>query len=247
MIRILVAEDNAVNRELLRELLEARGYTVSEACDGQQALRIIEQTHPDIVLLDISMPVLDGYAVARKIRENPAFAPLSILAITAYAMQGDREKILNSGFDGYLSKPVNASALTDELERLLRKQEDRNTPPHQSPEGQANGKPRAAGEKERYESMEKSNGGLPPQFVHDLVNELAVISSHCDLLKRHVGTGSQSSKRVDVIKAVAHHVARELHEHQCQLTAETSRRLDQVPYRDAETDSSSKEPKCTKL
>jgi len=145
MIRILVAEDNAVNRELLRELLEARGYTVSEAYDGQEALRMIEQTHPDILLLDISMPVLDGYAVARKVRENPALAPLSILAITAYAMQGDREKILNSGFDGYLSKPVNASALTDELERLLCKREDRNTAPNQSPEGKASGKTRAAG------------------------------------------------------------------------------------------------------
>jgi CheY-like chemotaxis protein len=121
MIRILVAEDNAVNRELLRELLEARGYTVSEACDGQEALHMIEQSLPELLLLDIGMPVLDGFAVIRKIRENPRLAPLPVVAVTAYAMRGDREKILASGFDGYLSKPLNPSSLTQELDRLLTK------------------------------------------------------------------------------------------------------------------------------
>jgi CheY-like chemotaxis protein len=121
MIRILVAEDNAVNRELLRELLEARGYSVSEACDGQEALHMIEQSLPELLLLDIGMPVLDGFAVIRKIRENPRLAPLPVVAVTAYAMRGDREKILASGFDGYLSKPLNPSSLTQELDRLLTK------------------------------------------------------------------------------------------------------------------------------
>ena len=109
MIRILVAEDNAVNRELLRELLEARGYTVFEACDGQAALQMIEQTKPELLLLDIGMPLLDGIGVIRKIRENPRLKLLPVVAVTAYAMRGDREKILASGFDGYLSKPLNPS------------------------------------------------------------------------------------------------------------------------------------------
>jgi CheY-like chemotaxis protein len=121
MIRILVAEDNAVNRELLRELLEARGYTVVEACDGQEALRMIEQTKPELLLLDIGMPVLDGFGVIRKIRENPRLKLLPVVAVTAYAMRGDREKILASGFDGYLSKPLNPSLLAAELDRLLTK------------------------------------------------------------------------------------------------------------------------------
>jgi two-component system, sensor histidine kinase and response regulator len=120
MIKVLIAEDNAVNRELLRELLEMRGYTVIEACDGEEALRAIEQTQPDLLLLDIGMPVLDGFGVIRQLRENPRFASLPVVAITAYAMQGDREKILSSKFDGYLSKPVNAQALGQELDRLLR-------------------------------------------------------------------------------------------------------------------------------
>ena len=119
MTKVLIAEDNAVNRELLRELLEIRGYTVVEACDGEEALRMIEQTQPDLLLLDIGMPVLDGFAVVRKIRENPRLAPLPVVAVTAYAMQGDREKILDSQFDGYLSKPVDARLLGEELDRPL--------------------------------------------------------------------------------------------------------------------------------
>jgi CheY-like chemotaxis protein len=122
MIKVLIAEDNAVNRELLRELLEARDYTVLEACDGQEALNTIDEAHPELLLLDIGMPVLDGFAVIRKIRENPRLARLPVVAVTAYAMQGDRERILKAGFDGYLSKPVNAPSLAQELDRVLRVQ-----------------------------------------------------------------------------------------------------------------------------
>jgi two-component system, cell cycle response regulator DivK len=119
MMKILIAEDNEINRELLRELLEIRGYSVVDACDGQEALNMIEQTHPDLLLLDIGMPVLDGFAVIRKIRQNSQLAKLPVVAVTAYAMQGDRDRILNSGFDGYLSKPIDANALAAELDRLL--------------------------------------------------------------------------------------------------------------------------------
>ena len=136
MTKVLIAEDNAVNRELLRELLEIGGYEVLEACDGQQALYMIEQTQPDILLLDIGMPVLDGFGVIRKIRENPCLATLPVLAVTAYAMQGDREKIMKSGFNGYLSKPVDARSLAEELKRLLSTRDDRNAPPNQSNESQ---------------------------------------------------------------------------------------------------------------
>lgn len=141
MTKVLIAEDNAVNRELLRELLEARGYAVTEARDGQEALHMVEQTQPDILLLDIGMPLMDGFAVVRKIRENPRLATLPVLAVTAYAMQGDQERMLDSGFDGYLSKPVNARSLVQELDRLLAKREGKSTPP----ESQAGGKARAAG------------------------------------------------------------------------------------------------------
>jgi CheY-like chemotaxis protein len=125
MMKVLIAEDNAVNRELLRELLELRGYAVLEACDGKEALHMIEQERPELLLLDIGMPVMDGFAVIRRIRENPLLAPLPVVAVTAYAMRGDREKILNSGFDGYLSKPVDARSLAEELTRLLDRRDEK--------------------------------------------------------------------------------------------------------------------------
>lgn len=119
MSKVLIAEDNPVNRELLRELLQTRGHSVTEACDGQEALQRIEESRPDILFLDLDMPVLDGFATVRRIRENPATAALTVLAVTAYAMQGDREKVLTSGFDGYLSKPIQSRLLFEEMERFL--------------------------------------------------------------------------------------------------------------------------------
>ncbi|MFY9558785.1 MAG: response regulator [Terriglobales bacterium] len=147
MTKVLIAEDNAVNRELLRELLEMRGYTVFEACDGQETLQMIEQTQPDLLLLDIGMPVLDGFAVVCKIRDNPRLAKLPVVAVTAYAMQDDREKILNSKFDGYLSKPVNSRSLMEEVDRLLSQRDTRNAP-NELHERQPDGKARAAGNSE---------------------------------------------------------------------------------------------------
>lgn len=136
MKTILIAEDNPTNRELLRELLEIRGYTVAEARDGQEALAMVEQTLPDILLLDIGMPQLDGFAVVRKLRENPRFISLPVVAVTAYAMQGDREKIMTSGFDGYLSKPVNSGSLVQELDRLLPRSDTQSAASTQSCENQ---------------------------------------------------------------------------------------------------------------
>lgn len=120
MTRVLIAEDNPVNRELLRELLEVRDCSVSEACNGQEALQMIEESMPDILLLDLGMPVLDGFGTIRRIRENAAFAKLPVLAVTAYAMRGDQEKIIDAGFDGYLSKPIDVAKLMAEIDRLLK-------------------------------------------------------------------------------------------------------------------------------
>jgi two-component system, cell cycle response regulator DivK len=121
MIKVLIAEDNPVNRELLRELLEGRGYEVEEACDGEEALVMVERARPNAVLLDLGMPKLDGYGVIKKIREDNKLVDLPVMAVTAYAMRGDREKILAAGFDGYLSKPINAVLLGEELDKLLGK------------------------------------------------------------------------------------------------------------------------------
>lgn len=119
MRKILVAEDDPASRELVREILAACGYEVVEARDGDEALRKIEQTVPDLVLLDIQMPVLDGFAVLRQVRQDPRFATLRIVALTAFAMWGDREKVLEAGFDAYLAKPLDAASLRAQIEQLI--------------------------------------------------------------------------------------------------------------------------------
>lgn len=119
MMRILVAEDNPINSELLRELLELRGHEVVEVANGWQALARIEQACPDLVMLDIQMPLLDGFGVIRNLRQNQRFAGLKIVALTAYAMEGDREKVMTAGFDGYLTKPIDTADLDEMLARLL--------------------------------------------------------------------------------------------------------------------------------
>jgi two-component system cell cycle response regulator DivK len=117
--RILVAEDNDTNRELLRIVLENQGYEVIEAATGKQVLAVLETTHPDLVLLDIQMPELDGYKVISLIRENPVLKSLRVVALTAFAMDGDREKAMSAGFDGYLTKPIEIANLKMSIKSWL--------------------------------------------------------------------------------------------------------------------------------
>ena len=119
MKKILIAEDDPDSREVTRINLQAWGYEVVEACDGREALEKINETSPDLVLLDIQMPFLDGFAVLRQLRQDVRFATLPVAAVTAYAMQGDKEKALESGFCTYITKPINATALQKAIEQIL--------------------------------------------------------------------------------------------------------------------------------
>ena len=121
MKKILVAEDNPASSELIIEVLSGRGYEIIEACDGRQALQKIEETEPDLVLLDIQLPILDGFAVLFQLRQNPRFANLRVVAVTANVMKEDREKGLKAGFDAYIGKPIDAAALRLQVEQLLLK------------------------------------------------------------------------------------------------------------------------------
>ena len=117
--KILIAEDDPASRELVREILAAQGYQVIEAADGQEALRMAEEEVPDLVLLDIQLPRVNGLAVVRQLRQNPRLANLRVVAVTAYAMRGDKEKALDAGFDAYITKPIDATALRNQIEQLL--------------------------------------------------------------------------------------------------------------------------------
>jgi two-component system, cell cycle response regulator DivK len=121
MKKILVAEDNPANRELIRAMLESRGYEVVEADDGEDALLKTRETAPDLVLMDVQMPRLDGVGALQRMRREPGLASIPVIALTAYAMRGDREQFLAAGFDGYLSKPIEARALWGQVQTLLRR------------------------------------------------------------------------------------------------------------------------------
>jgi PAS domain S-box-containing protein len=114
--RVLVADDNPAGRELVRESLAGYVGSIIEASDGREALDKMRETLPDLVLLDIQMPEMDGYAVLREIRSDPALRGLRVVALTAFAMQGDRERALEAGFDDYLTKPVTVARLKAQLD-----------------------------------------------------------------------------------------------------------------------------------
>ncbi|HYM07337.1 MAG TPA: response regulator [Terriglobales bacterium] len=119
MKKVLVADDNPVSRELIREILEAEDCEVIEAGNGHEALEKVREHQPDLALLDIQMPILDGNAVIRELREDPRFANLPVVALTAYAMQGDREKALALGFTSYITKPIDIPGFRSQVARLL--------------------------------------------------------------------------------------------------------------------------------
>jgi two-component system cell cycle response regulator DivK len=119
MKKVLVADDKATGRELIRTVLEQCGCCVFEAGDGMEAVRKAREMLPDLIILDLHMPVLDGFGAFRELRGEEKFAATPIIALTASAMQGDRERALSAGFTSYLAKPISLNVLRGEVERLL--------------------------------------------------------------------------------------------------------------------------------
>jgi two-component system, cell cycle response regulator DivK len=115
--RILVVEDNERNMKLLRDVLQAIGYRTLEASTGAQALALATE-HPALVLMDIRLPDMDGVEALRRLRLDPRTAAIPVLAVTAQAMKGDRERFMQAGFDGYLSKPVDVDELIETVARF---------------------------------------------------------------------------------------------------------------------------------
>ena len=115
--QVLVVEDNEKNMKLFRDVLSATGYRTLEATTGSEAVEMAAEHAPDLVLMDIQMPDFDGVEALRRLRADARTASLRVLAVTAQAMQGDREHFLAAGFDGYLSKPVNVQELLGTVRR----------------------------------------------------------------------------------------------------------------------------------
>jgi CheY-like chemotaxis protein len=115
----LLVEDHEPNRDMLTRRLERRGYTILVAGDGPQGLELAQQERPGLVLLDLSLPLMDGWAVCRALKADPATRTIPIIALTAHAMAGDREKALEAGADDYDTKPVDLPRLLAKIEALL--------------------------------------------------------------------------------------------------------------------------------
>lgn len=118
---VLVVEDNEKNRKLMRVILKAKGYTVIEAATGEEALGILKAQKPDIILMDIQLPGIDGITLVKQIKADTAIKDIPIIAVTAYAMKGDEQKILDAGCNAYISKPINTQELPLMVEKYIKK------------------------------------------------------------------------------------------------------------------------------
>ena len=116
---ILYVEDNSDNRTLVRRILISEDYSLIEATNAFEALEVLKTTRPDLILMDINMPDMDGYTLTTKIKTTPGFEQVPILALTANVMRGDWEKTMEAGCDGYIQKPIDIDQLLKEIERFL--------------------------------------------------------------------------------------------------------------------------------
>jgi two-component system cell cycle response regulator DivK len=121
---ILIVEDNEKNLKLVRDLLQFKGYRTLEAGTAEQAIALAGAHQPDLVLMDIQLPDLDGVSALGRLRADPLTAPLRVVALTAFAMQADRERFLQAGFDGYLVKPINIREFPDQIRQLCERERD---------------------------------------------------------------------------------------------------------------------------
>lgn len=117
---VLYVEDNVDNRTLVKRILMAEGYNLLEAVNAAQALEILKDAQPDLILMDINMPDMDGYSLTAKIKDTPGLESIPIIALTANVMRGDRERSLEAGCDGYIQKPIDIDLLSEQIERFLR-------------------------------------------------------------------------------------------------------------------------------
>jgi CheY-like chemotaxis protein len=117
--RVLLVEDNPANLSLMQYLLQASGYTTLTATDGREGVIVAQRELPNVILMDLQMPIMNGYEAARQVKEVPALRGVPVIAVTALAMVGDRDKILARGFDGYIAKPITPERFVSEVEAFM--------------------------------------------------------------------------------------------------------------------------------
>ncbi len=120
MSTILLVEDNELNRDMLTRRLERKGFKIESAADGEAALQMVAQQHPDLILMDMNLPVLNGWSTCRALRADPATRAIPVIALTAHAMAGDEQKALDAGCDDYTTKPIDFPLLLAKINKLLK-------------------------------------------------------------------------------------------------------------------------------
>ncbi len=115
----MIVEDNELNMKLFHDVIDSRGYSIIQTSSGLEALDLAKQHHPDLILMDIQLPEVSGLVVAQWLKENDSTADIPVIAITAFAMKGDEERILNSGCEGYISKPISISHFLATIEEFI--------------------------------------------------------------------------------------------------------------------------------
>lgn len=121
MAKILIVEDNEMNRDMLSRRLQRKGFEVVMAVDGEEGVKMAQSETPDLILMDMSLPIIDGWEAARLLKASPETQAIPVIALTAHAMSGDREKALEAGCDDYDTKPVELTRLLEKMEALLNK------------------------------------------------------------------------------------------------------------------------------
>jgi len=119
--KILIVEDNEFNLELISDILEMRGYEIISTDNGEDAIRLAKKAHPDLILMDIQLPVMDGYETTRRIKRDPELKHIPVIAVTSFAMKGDKEKVIEAGCEGYIVKPIDTRKLPEIVEGYLRR------------------------------------------------------------------------------------------------------------------------------
>lgn len=198
MFRILLVEDNEMNRDMLSRRLRRKGFMVSIAPDGPQGLSKARSDRPDLILMDLSLPGIDGWEATRRLKADPVTSSIPIIALTAHAMAGDRERAFEAGCDDYDMKPIDFARLLAKIEVILVNPDDPHSKP--LPSHSKNGEARA----------EPNLLADPGQLRHDLISPLVRIIGYCELLGEDAQAVGQLEQveGLQSIRSLAHEIRR---------------------------------------
>jgi len=213
--RILYVEDDISSRMLVKQVLKAAGYKVVEAEDGMAGIRLAQETRPDLILMDINMPGLDGYAAATKIKGMPGLANTPIIAMTANVVEGDRERALTAGCDGYLAKPIDVDALPGQINEFLGGRRD-----HVDEEAERSylreHSQRLVDRLEEQVAALTRSDAMKSRFIaiaaHELRTPVTIIRGYLDILQDPAGPVSEANPEATVLLEGIFNGVRRLHE-----------------------------------